>query len=135
MITMTDLQIAKSGLAGHTICLCKDGNVIYDDKHGIAPIMNYISEGVDLRGYSVADLIVGRAATMLFVRCGNSFRGGKAVLERYEIPFEYGVLTEKIINRSGTDICPMEKAVVSTENPDEAYSLLEQQIKILSGRI
>ncbi len=132
---MTDLQIAKSGLTGHTVCLCKGGKTIVSDKRGISPIMDFIAEGVDLRGYAVADLVVGKAVAMLFARCGISAvfaktlsYGGKAVLENYEIPFGYETLTEKIINRAGNDICPMEKAVASTEDLEEAYALLKEKI-------
>ncbi len=134
---MTDLQIAKEGLAGHTICLCKDGKRIFSDKRGISPMMEFIKEGTDLNGYSVADLVVGKAAALLFVKCGikNVFaktisESGKNVLETYGILCEYETLTEKIINRAGTDTCPMEKAVSNTENAEEAYELLKKQLEI-----
>lgn len=135
---MTDLQTAKENLAGHTICLCREGNCLYSEKKGIAPMMDFIAGGVDLRGYSVADLVVGKAAAMLFVRCGiisvfakTLSQSGKETLEKYGIPVDYEVLTEKIINRTGTDICPMEKAVCNTEDPEEAYFLLQNQCRLL----
>ncbi len=135
---MTDLQTAKNRLSGHTICLCKDGNCIESEKRGVAPMMGFIADGVDLSGYSVADLVVGKAAAMLFVRCGikNVFAKtlseyGKEILERYHIGYEYETLTEKIINRAGTDICPMEKAVLYTDDIEEAYLLLKEQLRIL----
>lgn len=134
----SDLQIAKNNLSGHTICLCKDGDCVYSEKRGIAPMMSSIADGVNLQGYSVADLIVGKAAAMLFVKCGIAgvyaktlSQSGKAVLERFGIPYEYETLTEKIINRAGTDICPMEKAVYDCEEPDEAYILLLKQLEML----
>lgn len=50
-------------------------------------MMSFIADGVNLQGYSVADLIVGKAATMLFVKCGIAgvyaktlSQSGKAVL-------------------------------------------------------
>ena len=67
---MTDLQIAEKNLAGHTICLCKDGECIYSVRRGISPIMGFIDSGTDLKGYSVADTIVGKAAALLFIKCG-----------------------------------------------------------------
>ena len=137
---MTDLRIAKEGLAGHTICLCKDGKRIFGDKRGISPMMEFIKEGTDLNGYSVADLVVGKAAALLFVKCGikNVFaktisESGKNVLEKYGIFCEYETLTEKIINRAGTDICPMEKAVSNTENAEEAYELLKKQLELFQS--
>ena len=135
-LIMTDLQIAKSNLPGHTICLCKDGKCLYSESRGIAPIMNFIGEGADLSGYSVADTVVGKAAALLFVKCGiksvfakTLSEYGKKILEFYGINCEYEVLAEKIINRAGTDICPMEKAVLNTGDPEEAYLILKEKVK------
>jgi hypothetical protein len=47
------------------------------------------------------------------------------------IDCEYEVLTEKIINREGTDICPMEKTVFGCDNAEEAYGLLKNKLKEL----
>ena len=132
---MTDLECAKQNLRGHTICLCREGNCIYSDRRGIAPMMGFIGSGVDLSGYSVADVVVGKVAALLFVKCGirrvyakTLSEYGKKILELYGIVYEYGILTERIINREGTDICPMEKAVLHTENAEEAYGLLKAKI-------
>ena len=137
---MTDIEIAKSNLSGHTICLCKDGNCLYSERRGIAPMMNFIASGTDMRGYSVADLVVGKAAAMLFILseiksvfAKTLSKSGEEILKRYEIPYEYETLTDKIINRDGSDICPMEKAISVTEDPQEAYSILSERIKRMSN--
>lgn len=133
---MTDLEIAKTNLAGHTICLCKDGNILFSQSHGIAPMMNFIADDVDLLGYCVADLVVGKAAAMLFVKCGikqvfakTLSQSGKKMLETHGIPCECEILAEKIINRAGTDICPMEKAVIDTDDINEAYAILQRALQ------
>ena len=132
---MTDLQTAEKNLEGHTICLCKDGKCLFSEKKGIAPLMGFIAEGIDLEGYSVADLIVGKAAALLMVKCKikavfakTLSVSGEKFLKNNNIPYEYGVLTEKIINRDGTDICPMEKTVLNTDDPEEGYILLKEKI-------
>lgn len=132
---MTDLQTAKANLAGHTLVLCKNGNLITSTLKGIAPVMNLIAQNADLNGYSAADLIVGKAVAMLFVKCGITAVyaqtlsvQGKTVLEKYKIPYEYGALTEYVINRAGTDVCPMEKTVLNTEDLEEAYLLLKAKV-------
>lgn len=98
-------------------------------------MMNFIADGTDLSGYSVADLVVGKAAALLFVKSGivrvfakTLSKGGRKVLETHGIDCEYDVLTEKIINRTGTDICPMEKSVAHTDNPEEAYVILKNKL-------
>lgn len=128
---MSDLEIAKANLKGHSLCLCKDGNIIFSDKKGISPLMDFIAENRDLSGYSAADIIVGKAAAFLMIKCGvkSVFASVISVaaadlLSSHSIPFEYDALTEKIINRAGTDICPMEKTVLDISSPDDAYSAL-----------
>ncbi|MDE7158892.1 MAG: DUF1893 domain-containing protein [Clostridiales bacterium] len=132
---MTDLQTAKNNLAGHTICLCKDGACLFSEKRGITPMMNFIESGEDLTGYSVADTVVGKAAALLFVKCGINkvfaktlSQQGKRILEAYGVDYEYETLAEYIINRTGTDICPMEKAVLNTDDPEEAYLILKDKL-------
>ena len=138
---MTDLQTAKNNLEGHTICLCKDGKCLFSEKHGIVPMMDFIAEGVDLSGYSVADLVVGKAAAMLFVKCGikrvfakTLSEHAKRALELYGVDYEYETLTPKIINRDGTDICPMEKAVLGTDDIEEAYLILQNKLNDLRNK-
>ena len=135
---MTNIEIAIQNLAGHTICLCKDGNCLYSESRGISPMMNFIGSGVNLAGYSVADIVVGKAAALLFVKCGvkevyakTLSEPAQKVLEANGIPYTYQTLTEKIINRAGTDICPMEKTVASTDNPEEAYTLLKNKLSTM----
>ena len=135
---MTDLQIAKNNLEGHTICLCREGKCLFSEKRGISPMMDFIAEGKDLSGYSVADLVVGKAAALLFIKCKikavfakTISESAKRVLELHGVGYEYETLTEKIINRDGTDICPMEKAVTGTDDVEEAYLILRNRLDIL----
>ena len=139
---MTDIEIAKANLNGHSICLCKDGEWFTDNGRGISPMMRFLAEGLDLRGYSVADVIVGKAAAMLFVKSGISevygevsSEAGCAYLQEHEIPCTYGTLTEKIINRKGDGICPMEQTVAELDNPEEGYKALKERMTQLQKGI
>lgn len=132
---MTDLEIAKENLNGHSICLCKDGNFIVSDKRGIAPMVDFIDENLNLEGYSVADLIVGKAAALLFVKAKikNVYAevlstSGQAILEANNIYYIYNTFTEKIINRAGTDICPMEKVTLNIDDPELAYNAIKTRL-------
>ena len=135
---MTDLQIAKNNLAGHTICLCKDGKCLFSNKRGISPMMDFIAEGVMLSAYSVADLIVGKATAMLFVKSGikavfakTISQSAKNFLQMHGVQCEYETLAQNIINREGTDICPMEKAVLETDDVEEGYLILKAKLAAL----
>lgn len=132
---MTDLELAKRNLAGHTICLCKDGKLLTSDKRGISPMMDFIEEDRDFEGYSVADKIVGKAAAFLFVLAGVTevyaevvSSEGKRVLDEHGIPCSFSVMTENIVNRKGDGICPMESAVNEENDPKKAYALLKAKL-------
>lgn len=133
---MTDAELAREALNGHSIALCRNGEILSDDGRGISPMMKFIAQGKDLSGYSAADLIVGKAAAMLFVKAGIvSVHGnmmsvaGKEFLEAHGVPCTWDTLTERIINRSGTDICPMEKAVADIDDVEAGYSALKRRIE------
>lgn len=135
---MKDIDIAKASLEGHSIALCRDGKLLISDKRGIAPMVDFISDGEDLRGFSAADLIVGRAAAMLFVRAGikevyarTLSVGGKEYLEAHGIRVTFSELTEQIKNRAGTGICPMEEAVTGISDPEQGYAAVSAKLALL----
>jgi len=132
---MTDIEIAINNLNGHSICLCRSGRFFTDDGRGISPMMRFIDENKDLCGYSVADVIVGKASAILFVKAGISAvhgkvmsESGKAYLESHSIPCTYDILTKQIINRQGTDICPMEKTVAEIDDAETGYIALKSRL-------
>ena len=132
---MTDIEIAIKNLNGHSICLCRSGRFFTDDSRGISSMMRFIDENKDLCGYSVADVIVGKAAAMLFVKTGISAvhgkvmsKSGKAYLESHSIPCTYDILTKQIINRQGTDLCPMEKTVAEIDDAETGYIVLKSRL-------
>ena len=133
---MTDLEKAKLLLNNHSICLCKGAETIFDDSKGIAPMMNFIAMGKDLKGWSAADVIVGKAAAMLFTKAGVKSVYGKVMskkaldyLTSHSIECSFEKLCERIINREGNDICPMEKAVARTEDFEEGYLALKKKME------
>lgn len=47
------------------------------------------------------------------------------------IPFTFGKMTERIVNRTGTGYCPMESAVLTTDDVERGYSLLKEKLAAL----
>lgn len=129
---MTDLETATKMLAGHTLALCKAGEVVTSDLKGISPMLSLLGEGRDLSGFSAADLVVGKAAAMLFVKANikavfarTLSLAGRDYLDRHGIPVTCEALTERIMNREQTDVCPMERAVADTDDVDEGCRILQ----------
>lgn len=92
-----------------------------------------------LRGASLADKVVGKGAAALMAAAGVEFvyadvisRGAHKLLQRSGVEVEYGQLVENIINRSGTDICPVEKLCADCASAEECLPLIDEFIKSMS---
>lgn len=122
-------------------CLVVCGEREYrDTRRGIRPLLGLIAAGADVRGGMAADLIVGKAAALLYALMGVRgvyarvlSEGGLAVLRAHGIAAEYGERTQCIINRAGTGMCPMEETVLTIEDPAQAYAALAKRAEELSG--
>ena len=100
-------------------------------QRGIAPLMQWLKEGVDMQGAYVADKVVGKAAAYLYVLLGVRevyaaviSRPALDVLQRYNIGIVYDMLVPAIRNRTDTGFCPMETAVLDIDDANEAYKVL-----------
>lgn len=138
MNSKSDIEKAKAALVGHSIALCRNNSIVTSDKKGISPMIDFISDGVKLEGYSVADLVVGKAAAMLFVYAGikevfakTISKGGAQFLQKHNVPYTYEVLADNIISRKGDDICPMEKVVLNVEDEQQAFCLIKEKLEQL----
>ncbi len=138
---MTDLVRAKNALSGHTIALVRGETVLTSDKRGIAPMLDFLEQGQKLSGFCVADVVVGKAAAMLFVKAGITAvhavllsEAGKEFLEKSGVAVSYDKLTSRILNRSGEDVCPMEKTVANIDGVEEGYLALKRKAAELSAR-
>ena len=124
---MTDIQKAIKTLkeSTHTCVVCKADKEYTSNLKGIAPMIEFIKNGYDLCGASVADRIVGRAAAMLFVKAGikEAFsevisKDAVKLLNDHGINCSWDVITDMIINRKGIGPCHMEKAVCELEDDE-----------------
>ncbi len=135
MSDFKDLERAIASLDGHALCLCKGEEMITSDESGIKKLVELTKEKGCFSGFCVADVIVGRAAAMLMYRAGIIAvygrvlsKGAKQFLEGKGVYTRYETLTEMIVNRKGDDMCPMEKEVSHTSNPDTAFLLLARRV-------
>ncbi|MFZ5975718.1 MAG: DUF1893 domain-containing protein [Bacillota bacterium] len=140
---MTDIDHAKTlFLSGKYTCvLYKDGIVHTSALSGISPMVEFLTAGVNLNGFSAADKIVGKAAAMLFVLAGvaevyapvMSEQAVKVFL-KYGVQYSCDTLTQGIVNRAGTGPCPMEQAVKDIEDPTDAFDEIKQTLDLLKAK-
>lgn len=114
----------------YTLVVCRDGYVHISEDSGLGGLLQIAGSG-EWEGACAADKVVGKAAALLFVKlkvsavyAGTLTKSAARVFEANGIAYRYGECVGSLLNAGGTDYCPYEKAVQSTENPDEAFTIL-----------
>lgn len=132
-----DLLSAKAIMEdkGYTCVLCLGDVVLSDTRRGITPLLSWLDSGKNFNGYCAADKVVGKAAAMLYVLMGVGqvyaevmSRPAAEVLEVHGIDAFSAELTDRIVNRFGTGLCPMESAVMDITSPEQAEIILRQKV-------
>lgn len=106
-------------------------------RQGVVDLYELLScDPAFLDGASMADRVVGRGAALLMVkgRVQKVFayvisESALSIFSQAGIPVSYDSLQPHIINRTGTDICPVEKLTSATTDPDEAFRLIGNFLK------
>lgn len=129
--------IEESGYA----CVVIKNNKIVDKKtgRGIGPILQLYESGT-LENAVVIDKIIGKASAVILSLAKASevygiimSKDATAWFENVGIKYEAGMVTEKILNRAKTGICPMEMAVANMSDPEDMYIALKAKIAELSA--
>ena len=125
------LEKAKSILlsSASTIAVVSNGEVFTSQERGVKPLMFLLKEKKEfLKGASVADKVIGKAAALLMVlgeikEVHTLIISEPAikVFEKHNIPCFYDKKVTRIVNRTGDGLCPMETLCLDVENPQEAF--------------
>lgn len=140
MTSNIDLEKAKQILnqKNCSCVFCRGNDVIVKTESGIAPLVVFADSDVDYSGFCAADRIIGKAAAFIYVLLNVKAVHGMVmsaeaveILKQAEINYSYDILTDKIINRSGTGLCPMEEAVKNSDDPHTALVLIKNKLSFL----
>lgn len=134
-----NLEFAKKKLIDNNTLVCQKDEICYTSTlSGISPMLKFIAEGIDLSGFSVADVIVGKAAAMLFVKAGITqvytkviSNAGLQYLKSHKVIVYYDEVVKMINNRTKTGMCPMEETVLKIDDYNEGFEALKVKIKSL----
>ena len=71
---MDNWEKAKTLLAegGYTCVICGGDKVYTSHERGVKPLLELLEQGAELKGFSAADRVVGKAAAFLYVLLGVS---------------------------------------------------------------
>ena len=113
-----------------------DASVVVSDDRGVAPLMKLLNEDKEqLRDSMIADKVIGKAAALLMVYAGvkevftpTISVPAVEVFEKHNVKITYDKVVERIINRTGDGLCPMESLCLNVENPEEAFDLIRRRV-------
>ena len=122
--------------AGGFTCVLRNNETVYTaTERGVKPLVRWLTEGIDARGFTAADKVVGRATAYLYVLLGVRevwaavmSEAAAEVLSRHGIAASQGKLVPNIINRAGTGICPFEEAVLEIHDPQGALTAIRAKM-------
>lgn len=135
-----DLVYAKNQLVqnGFTCVLCKADVVYTSCERGISPLLTLYDAGTNLKDFYAADKVVGKGAAHLYILFKIKAlyaeiisQGAKQLLEQNGIEVFYKEQTTRILNRDKTGYCPIETAVLDTDNPQDAVLKIRNTLKEL----
>ena len=121
----------------HTIVIYKsDASVIISNDRGVAPLMKLLKEdATQLHDSMVADKVVGKAAALLMVYAKvkevytpTISVPALEVFKNHNVKITYVQVVERIINRKGDGLCPMETLCMNIDNPEEAFGVIRHQV-------
>lgn len=115
----------------------KDDKVFTSSDRGVKPLLHLLEDEKDfLKGASVADKVVGKAAALLMVLGGIKevhtnviSEPAVEVFEKHHIPYFYEEKVKRIINRKGDGLCPMETLCMDIEEPTAAFEKIKEWLE------
>ena len=135
----TDLEVARALLFATkdaTLVAVRGDEIHVCREHGVKPLLAMIRQGCNLRGFSVADKVVGKASALLYAVLGPDAvfslvmsRTARAVLLASGIATSYDSLVLHIQNRAKDGPCPMESSVTNVWEPYEAVNVLTDRVQ------
>lgn len=135
----TDLDLARALLIANkdaTLVAVRCDEIVVCRDRGVKPLLKMVAEGRSLKGFSVADKVVGKAPALLYAVLGPEAVfspvmswTGRAVLLAAGIFVSHDVLVPHISNRAKSGQCPMDESVTNIWEPYEAVGVLEERAR------
>ena len=127
-------------LKDNSLALVKNEKVYLSDLKGVKPLLDFLKNNVDLKGFSLADKVIGKGVAFLILKAKIKNVYTKIIskpaldlLIKNDIEVYYDLLVENIINRTKTDLCPIEKVVLEVNDVDIAYQKIINKLIELGG--
>ena len=125
----------------YTCVLCKGDILLTSTERGVKPLIDWLNDKMELKGFCAADKVVGKAAAFLYVLLGVETvyapvmsEGAIDTFVKHGIESICDLSVKAIINRANTDLCPMEKTVSDIEDPQDALEAIKRKLEQLNNK-
>jgi hypothetical protein len=120
-------------LGDHSLLVYKDGNITFQDEHGIQPLLIQIKKK-GLKNAIAVDKVIGKAAALLMVygkvkqvHTNIIAKDAIPVFEKYKVEYSYNEVVDYIQNNKKDGLCPMEQKVLNVNSPKKAYKIFTKK--------
>lgn len=120
-------------LGDHSLLVYKDGNISFQDEHGIQPLLIQIKKK-GLKNAVAVDKVIGKAAALLMVygkvkqvHTNIIAKDAIPVFEKYKVEYSYNEVVDYIQNNKKDGLCPMEQKVLKVNSPKKAYKIFTKE--------
>ena len=137
---MNQQQAIDTLHATHCSCVIANGSRLEQfHERGVKDLHHLLhNDKALLDGAFIADKVVGKGAAALMIAGGVKAvyadvmsRAALSLFQHHGLEVEYGLLVDNIINRTGTDICPVEKLCAQCLTAEECLPLIEDFVSKL----
>ncbi|MBQ8357806.1 MAG: DUF1893 domain-containing protein [Clostridia bacterium] len=118
-----------------TCAICRGENMYESRARGVAPLLNWLDNGMNFAGFCAADKVVGAGAAYLYALLGIEelyaaiiSDSAQKILTRYGISVHFGESVPRIRNREGDGFCPIETAVADAVDPADALARIRARL-------
>lgn len=128
-------QLIREGKAECVVV--RDGRVAAVERgRGVSPLLNLYTAKPDvLKGGTVVDKVIGRAAGFIIISGGAKAAHGELIsedaivlLKKHGIAVSGTKIVPRILNRKMNGLCPLEQSVLGLEDPAAAMTSLRRRV-------
>ena len=124
------------------VIMQSNGTIVKCHRRGVIDLYELLRDTPSvLDGATIADKVVGRGAAALMalgkvkrLHTDVLSRPALEMLQQGDISVSYGILVDNIINRTGDDICPVEKLTSQAGTAAEALPLIKRFVENMQAQ-
>jgi hypothetical protein len=130
--------------SGNFSCVIRKGDAVRTfTQRGVTDLYELLTTEPDfLQGSSVADKVIGKGAAALMIQGGVKkvyadviSQPALTLFQAFDIDVSYDTLTDNIINRAGTGICPVEERCLPLEKLEDMVEAIRNFVAGVQGNL